>query len=745
MQLVRLVCGLVFGIAALAPLPIAQAQTFRHAGTEFDAVRQVVVPEETRLQVGVAEFHHHDLLNDEGTNALVVTADRKPVATRVLQIGPGDFCRVAFQIAGQQREYFLLYGGNPPKADNIPAWTATVGLLLETREYRPCNLNRFESVKDAFDGSKRIGSGYVDAVQHGCNPFTLTAAPFLSRYSGTLHITSPGLYGFLTSSQDCSFLLVDGELVISAPGRHGPQRRAKRGTRKDIRLEQGPHRFEYYHAASGPNAIMVAAWEPNPRDAKPAPTAIPPSVFHADSVGEVLVGPPETRQEKMLPHFTFEITGSVPLPDRPEHLLGVQFRNMSPPALMSKSKMAWDFGDGQTSDQPSPEHVFLRPGVYRVKLAIQRGVKKVDITYTIQIGQRQDRPRELPELDRYLPILDTYDARKLDAASLQQLVAAFLWKAELTVNPKADTRKEPDEGEGVDPAEEDRLLAEREIAAREYLMRAIDVAKVAFTDDSVAEGEEALFQLAQLAGPTARDRLGNSRLAGQIWQGAMQRISRPDLRVECQLAAADIALNDLLISDYAKSLLDKATATIGQAETGNVVSRLHRIWGDYYALIGDGARARDNYAEASRFLPSERSHAERTAWRGAHSRSAEQFLKSGRYDRAAEELRAWQNEFPMDKLDGYLNLLFSRYWIGRENYAAAVAQSDQLLAINPASPYADRLLALAAEAEEKRDRVDRALATLQSLLRDYPGSPLVPHIQTEIKRLETLTEKPTRH
>ena len=49
------------------------------------------------------------------------------------------------------------------------------------------------------------------------------------------------------------------------------------------------------------------------------------------------------------------------------------------------------------------------------------------------------------------------------------------------------------------------------------------------------------------------------------------------------VAAADIALNDLLLPDYAKGLLEKATAAISKEATGKVVPKLHRIWGDYYA------------------------------------------------------------------------------------------------------------------------------------------------------------------
>ncbi|MHB8902321.1 MAG: PA14 domain-containing protein, partial [Thermoguttaceae bacterium] len=378
----RLLRFIIFGLATALSMAPAEGQTFRHAGTQFEAVRPIRLPDEKNLEIGVAEFHHHGLLNPDGKNVLVLTADRKPTPTRVLQQGPGDLCRVAFQTAAPQREYLLFYGGQPPRADDVPPWTSGSGLLLETREYRQCNLNNFESVKDAFEASKPIGSGYVNSVEQGSNPFTLAPAPFLSRYSGTINIPSAGKYGFLTSSEDCSFLLIDGQIVVSSPGRHGPERQARPGSRGDVQLTQGPHKFEYYHAASGPTATMVAVWEPNPRGEKPAPVTIPPSVFGADAVGPVLVGSPETEQDKLLPHFAVEITGSVPLPDNSQHLLAARFENLSAPALLTRSKLTWDFGDGQTSQQPSPELVFLRPGHSPVTLTNQTGVKRLQITYT---------------------------------------------------------------------------------------------------------------------------------------------------------------------------------------------------------------------------------------------------------------------------------------------------------------------------------------------------------------------------
>ena len=127
------------------------------------------------------------------------------------------------------------------------------------------------------------------------------------------------------------------------------------------------------------------------------------------------------------------------------------------------------------------------------------------------------------------------------------------------------------------------------------------------------------------------------------------------------------------------------------------------------------ATARDNRKSA----------VEQDAWRGALSRSTEEFLRNKDFDRAWSELRKWQEEYPIDKLEGYLTLLQARYWAARSRWPQAIAAAGDLVAVNPESPYADRLTYLAAECEERQGRADRARAGYQSLLADYPGSPLV--------------------
>lgn len=705
-------------------------QSFRLAGTEFDVRRTVTVPSEGSYPIVVTEFYCHGALAPDGRNLVVAASNRELVPWRILQLGPGDFCRLAFQTVANQQYYEIFYGGEPP-SEVSPPWTGRDGLLLETRRYKDCNLNSLESVRDAFDASTPYGSDYVENVYHSCNPFWPQPEPFLSRYTGYLHIATAGTYGFLTSSQDCSFLLIDGKEVVSAPGRHGRMTQALRGSRKDVPLAAGPHRFEYHHAATGPGAVMVAVWEVSPTDPKPQPTLIPPEVFRTRSVGRLPVGSPTLRTRRAIPDFAVEIMGDVPLPDNEWALIGVSFRDTSPQALTMQSKVLWEFGDGQTSDKLKTDHVYLRPGLYTVKLTLKRGTRGIEVANRVMI----DRPlltakdqQKLHKLDDYLPILRTYDPHTLAAASLRQLVLAYEAKAAALQAP-------PDE----EPAEEDPAatpVAPPPVDVRPLLTEAVAAGKVAFLGESAAHDAAELHKLARLVGPMARDRLGDSELALQIWQGAAGRIDVDVLRAECEIEAADVAVNDLLDAPAAKRLLDAAAARLGAVPTGPVPSKRQRVLGDCLAAGGDGPAAQKAYEQAERILGTNRDLQQRTAWRGAHSRSAEAFIKEGQFDRAAEQLHQWQDEFPSETLDGYLTLMYARYWAGRGKYAQAIAQAERLQAVSPDSPYVDLLLLLAAECEEKRGRVDRALATLHALLKEHPGSPLVPEVKQRITQWE---------
>ena len=738
------------GMLLFAPFAAerAHAQSFRHGKTEFNAVRSVTVPAGKSYEIVVTEFYHQGQITPDGKNVLVVAGNRDLVPMRVLQLGPGDVCRLAFQTIVGQSEYDIFFGGDPP-TEKPPPWTCRDGLLLQTRRFVSCNLRNLDSVRAAFEKAAPIGADYVDGVFHGYNPFSPSDKPFLSRYSGYMDIRKPGVYGFMVSSQDCSFLLVDDKLVISAPGRHGPARRAYRGSRQDVRLSVGLHKFEYYHAAAGSRAVMVAAWELDPVGAKPQrPRLIPADVFRTHLVGHLPASRLRLRTARQVPDFVAKIVGDVPLPDNNVPLVRVLFRNASVKALtMQGARLQWDFGDGQTSDLPYADHVYLRPGLYAVKLSVRRGGKTLETVNRLYVDRprpgRTDKPQSL---DDYLAIVENYDPKTLDAASLRQMVLALETKALAVENQAEDAdakarEAEEDPNRRADTREElvrirQAALADASAESKRYLAEAVDAGKMAFLDDAAAKGDTDLLKLARLIGPMARLRLGDSQTAFQIWRGAAARITAAEPKAACEIAAADIVVNDLLNPAEAKPLIEAAAGRLGKGKTGPVAARLERVWGDYYAATGNGSAARQAYGEAARIGGSGPSFAAGMAVRGAHARSTEEYIQQKQFDRAAEEIQAWQRDFPTEKLDGYLMLLNARYWAGRGKYAQAIAQAEQLQTVSPNSPYIDQVLFVAADSEMRRGRKDRALATLHGLLKDYPGSPLAPLARKNIEVLE---------
>lgn len=692
--------ALVF-VTSHASSTLAQNHKWHDEG--FDHRRVVELPAgiQTPPEIVVAEFFTHGSLTAEQGD-VAVYANRDPVAFYVLQRGPGDMCRVAFQAIDKQPRYFIYYGGNPTANPDRPKWTAASGLLLETRRWQQADLNDLDSVRQAFAKSARIGADFVGGVFHRHNPFATDQSPFLSRYAGTLNAPLAGEYTFFTSSQDCSFLLIDGQAIVTAPGKHGPESRAKiKGT---IELTEGPHKFEYYHAASGELCTMVAAWTLPGFD---RPSRISPDVF---SYNRVLRIPPvhlEHRDDGYLPDFRMAILGDIPSHDKTiPAMVRTQFVDASIQVLTQSGKYHWSFGDGQESEFANPAHIFLHPGLHRVSLKMGRLGKEVEVANRVYITRQfivDSKGQENEDLASYLETLEQYNSANLDGPGLVQLVRAY-------------------------------LLAEDPVNAHQ-------AAVAAFTPTAAGHTDQTWWALAHLVGPVVRHKLDNPQAAAEIWVAASKLIERDPWQAVCAVEAADIQLNDLLLPAQALASLRIAERHLPDASP-ITRSRYHRVLGDLNARMGNGEAGRRAYLKADAVRELAYNTIERNAWRGAHSRSTEAYLRSEEIDRAGNELQRWLRDFPADKADGYLSLLQMRYRIARRKTPQAIAVANDLLEVNPSSPYADRLVFLIAKSEERSHHLARAVAIYRTLIADYPGSPLVDSAQAEIERIEKPADAP---
>jgi TolA-binding protein len=718
----------------------AAGQAFRYGAAEFNASRMVAIPAGHAFSVVVADFFHHGQIAADGQNVVVLTRNRQRVPARLLQFGPGDFCRLAFETVRGQSEYEILYGGDAP-AETPPPWTSRDGLLLETRAAGPCDFRKLDAVRGAFAKAQPLGSDYVEQVYHGANPTVLGHAPFFSHYSGYLHIAAAGTYTFWTSSQDCSFLLIGQKLVVAAPGYHGPLHQARPGAGRETSLAAGVHQFDYYHATSGQSAMMAAYWEAPGGQGRPE--IVPATAFRAQFVGHLPAGRVTLRTMRPTPDFVVRVAGEVPLPDNPTPLVAVLFRDTSPQPLAEETKVRWDFGDGQTSDFHDADHVYLHPGLYTVRFAVRHAGRTLEMTNRLAVDSPLLKYTDKQHtLDQYLAIMDGYDPGKLDAVALRQLVLAYEAKALARSAQTEDEQRRAEINETrmsdeARTASRARRLLARSTDVTRHLTRALATAIQGLAaEPSALSGDDDLLRLARIVGPMARDALGDSAQAFQVWRGVLRLVHGAASKAECEIEMADIAVNDLLNGAVAKTAVDRAAKHLG-AGAGLLAARLAQVRGDCAAAGGDGKAAVAAYREAQRLLGRKGEYARQTARRGAHGRSVEEFLKQRQFDRAAIEIRVWQQAFPADAIDGYLSLMTARYWAGRKQYAQAIAQSERLRAVNRDSPYIDQLLYQAADCQLRQGHRDRSLATLRALEKDYPGSPFMPLVKRAIVKLES--------
>jgi len=250
----------------------------------------------------------------------------------------------------------------------------------------------------------------------------------------------------------------------------------------------------------------------------------------------------------------------------------------------------------------------------------------VQIHRAVTYHDPRNRPDQLAD---YLTIFQRYDSTVLKPKALLQVVRAY------------------------------EQLSQTAKAAR--------LGKAGLLSQRVLEEEAPVYALVKLVGPMLRDQLDDPAGALEVWRAAARTLRRDQWQAECEVEAGDVCLTDLDQRKEARGLLDSATARLGKVNDPALAGRLHRLWGDWYARTGDRQAARAVYAGAMAARGDRGSTTEQNAWRGAASRSTEAFLREKQLDRALEELRRWQDQFPTDKIDGHLTLLQAHYYVARRD------------------------------------------------------------------------------
>lgn len=604
--------------------------------------------------------------------------DGRELPWQLIRSGPGDEVTIVFPLrAGFKRAY--AYFGNPRvQREAHEPLDIRRGLLLEVWPFAGGKFKTLDQARRALARAKStepFGRGFAPRVFLGYNPFAEDER-IVSLWTGYFPVEKGGEYRFCSSSRNASFVVVDGKEVFANGGWHGEWGRVHRFGK--VTLGPGLHKLEVLHVSPRHQPRISLVWT-TPQD--PIKWEVMPRGAFAPLI-RAHTGPRQEKGQRIHTDFRVLPGGEIFLADhyiqRREFL--AFWWGPKPPEPM---RLEWDFGDGQsrTTSEPRVEHVYLADGTYTVTLRLHAGQQCRTIAHEVVIERNwlAQARRKLDDTTHYATL-----AARQDFDTLPPVGRA---RAVLLLDRVGDHNALRRAGAALLRAgrvDGDLLVEVMPLLAESLALAAShDQAVTSYTRAiACCEGNRARAALGIQAGRFAL-RHGQVDQAETFYSGVLNRPehSLPEkLRRAALLGTGDVA--------RARGLASAARDAYGRAGPGN--------------------------DRAAKNAP---------LFRGDMARQVEAYLNTGQLAAAGETLDEWENALPTDRMEGYSTLLRVEWLLAGKRRAEAAWQAEMLLAANPKSPYAPRLLMRSAEAYVKLRQADRAIEALKRILREYPESP----------------------
>ena len=165
----------------------------------------------------------------KGGDYALTDAAGTPVPVAAVWQGQGQDTLLLASGLQEGQDYYLYIGG--PRG---LTWTPKTSLLFETRSL-PNGHTAFTSsagIQDSWKIAPSLGAKFVPEIFSGNNPFG-EGSNFLSHFIGYLAPQGGGQELYTTSS-DASFVLLDGQPFVEAPGNHPGHGFAKGRAAKEV-------------------------------------------------------------------------------------------------------------------------------------------------------------------------------------------------------------------------------------------------------------------------------------------------------------------------------------------------------------------------------------------------------------------------------------------------------------------------------------------------------------------------------
>ena len=622
------------------------------------------------------------ILNSEcapdGRDIRVIDETGLETPSQVIWARSNGFCEVAFKTRPRVQRYYVYWGNSAaaaPRYEEKPK----VGLVMETRERPRGGCNSWADYRRLLAGSRIVyGRTVVGNIFHGFNPFGPSES-YMTVYRGWLYAPSNGVYRIATNSDDSSFVFVDGKMVVQWPGGHGPTAAYGEHNAK-VELKRGLHRIEYYHETSGGGqACVLGWWKPGDK--------IVSLVGHEYFPGflETTVGRLQERGKRIVAEMKAKPVSEAKLYGG--HLLiEVRFTGIANGAS-NKASFHWDFGDGLTSGEKNPSHIFLTPGVYTVTLTVTEGGHKSVARLRHYMGFLFFHREPADKNRRYARLLRSYDFARVKTTGL---LAALTF---------------------ADLCEDDDL---RLAVLRVLIGRKDDLSEQRYLS-ALRDAGRLLIEHAPAAA-TAR----------VCFERMLKTTKKPWWTAQGELGLADVKFIlerklDEALKTYRDMVERYRERSPGYAKTAQIRT------GDVLRAQGKYRQAMEAYVAAKKMSALYHQQDERTR-RGRLVLEAYNYTERRLYKEALKRLEDWEWQIPEDKLTSEYSIMRARvlFRLGRKK--AAEHELADFVAVNsskdcpsPSNHLPEALYALAVVRADRGD-ADGAESLLERLLREHPDA-----------------------
>jgi len=603
-----------------------------------------------------------------GTPGVRVTRETgAPVGHEVLWAAEGEPVSLLFDCSSGDTTYRVYLGGNP--SPNPATWQARGGVRLETRPRVDGNAASWDEAIALWHKADRPqGRSLVDRIHQGINPHG-PSCDFLARYCGFLDIGQPGRYEFATVSDDASFLLIDGKVVASWPGRHDNRggRRAQHSGR--VRLDRGRHRIDYYNVQYGHGFSVSAAWlRPGRKHFETIPAAafVPAARFQAQRM--------VAANGRAAPYFEWHALGSSKAGDLA--LVSVRFEARQ----CAGRTCRWIFDDGSEADGRRATHIFCRTALRTVTLVTSADAEPaVKLSRRVRVHPRWDQRREWPDrlFARQKNVILSRDLSEAPVADLRALFELARRVEDRPLMTKACDAGLPRVADfGREDAE---LFLRMGLHYQHYGVRRYEAVIPAFDAAmSLAPQESTVHARAAV-------HLAGFRIHTRQNPGEGRRLL--DAVDPALLEEKDRRLRQIYLGDA--HLTESRTRPARQA----------------YLAAGNTV-ARDDLHYAVR--------------RRARLEAAKDYLRRGEYDAAARIAREIEWETPLERLQPETGMVMIRVQLGRKEYPFAHSQCLRLLSAGIQGRHEAELRFLLVRVLNDMARVDEAAFAYRELLERHP-------------------------